>query len=85
MSGTARKRFSPLRVAPVLVALLGGACLLILVNQEPAGSGRASVLAAALELSAFQGLLAWIIIGRLLRRERVVTERIRGIVGVEAS
>jgi len=85
MSGTVQKKISPLRIVPVLVALLGGAGLLILAIQTPEGGGRGPILAAALGLSAVQGLLAWIIIGRLLRRERVVAERICRIADGEAG
>lgn len=79
------KRISVLRMLPVLLSFFGGTVALVLAGVGGLGAGTTGVLALALGLIAAQGLLGFIIIGRLLGREREVAVRLARIAGGDAE
>ncbi len=87
MSGNTKQRISALRMLPVLLSFSGGAVVLVLAGVGGGGmkAGLTTAVALALALIAAQGLLGFIIIGRLLGRERGLAVRLAGIAGVRTE
>ncbi len=87
MSGNSRQRILVLRMLPVLLSVLGAIAVPALMGYL---SGRGNVgpmvlAGPAIVLILVQGILGFAIIGRLLKRERRVTEHLSRIAGAEAG
>ncbi len=87
MPDKTRKRIAPLRLLPPLVSFFCGGTVLILMNPG-AGGGMADptvALAVILGSIAAPGLIAYVIIGHLLGRERELAVRLVRIAGMTAE